>query len=218
MLIPALVPLNGLENTMVAADLARRGKGAYVLRGRPGVKLALRLAPKRTAGGSAIIDLYATNETKKILALCPPFRQIIGDGKWWYYRAPGSLSMLMRAFGSRKDPFIYIKSGQRAKVGAVVPIGLSPGRHTVRVAVCHARNTWVDPSPMAYDGPPITHKVPSAWTGVLVSNELAVDIPAPAAANKNQGQSYLCVSDVYPRSGRASGEVSYPFGPPSNHP
>jgi len=37
---------------------------------------------------------------------------------------------------------------------------------------------------MAYDGPPITRKVPGAWTGVLVSGELAIDIPAPAAANK----------------------------------
>ena len=181
MLNQALAPLNELENAMVAADLARRKTGAFLLRGRPGVKLSLRLAPKRAADGSAIIDLYATNETKKVLALCPPFPQVIGDGKPWHYRASDPLPMLIRAFSSRKDPFIYIKPGQRAKVGAIVAAGLSPGRHTVRVAVCHARDTWIDQSPVAYDGPPITHKVPGAWTGVLVSGELAIDIPAPAA-------------------------------------
>ena len=36
----------------------------------------------------------------------------------------------------------------------------------------------------AFQPPPITHKIPGAWTGVLVSDELAVDIPAPAAGNK----------------------------------
>lgn len=187
MLSQALVPLNELENAMVAPDLAKRGKGSYVLRGRPGVKLTLRLAPKRAAGGSPIIDLYATNETKKVVALCPPFPQIIGDGKPWHYRAHGSLSMLTHAFG-RTDPFIYIKPGQTAKVSAVVAAGLSPGKHTVRVAARHGRDAWIDPSPMACDGPPITRKVPGAWTGVLVSNELAVDIPAPAAANKKAAE------------------------------
>jgi len=179
MLTKALEPLNELENAMVAADLARRKTGAFVLRGRPGVKLSLRLAPKRADDGSAIIELYATNETKKVLALCPPFPQVLGDGKPWHYRASDPLPMMIRAFDGGKDPFIYIKPGQRAKIGAAVATGLSPGRHTVRLAVCHACDTWIDQRPVAYDGPPITHKIPSAWTGVLVSGEMTIDIPTP---------------------------------------
>ena len=188
MLTKALEPLNELENAMVAADLARRKTGAFVLRGRPGVKLSLRLAPKRAADGSAIIELYATNETKKVLALCPPFPQILGDGKPWHYRPSDPLPMMIRAFDGGKDPFFYIKPGQRAKVGAAVAAGLSPGRHTVRVAVCHACDTWIDQRPVAYDGPPITRKIPGTWTGVLVSGELAIDIPTPAAANKKAAE------------------------------
>jgi len=188
MLNKALAPLNELESAMVATDLPKRKTGAYVLRGRPGVKLSLQLAPKRTADGSEIIDLYVTNETKKPLALCPPFPQVIVDGKPWHYRPPDALSMLIRAFDGGKDPFIYIKPGQNAKVGAVAAVGLSPGRHTVHVAVCHARDTWLDQRPAAYDGPPITRKIPGAWTGVLVSKELAVDIPAPAAPKKTAAE------------------------------
>ena len=180
MLNQALVPLDELENAMVAGELAKRGKGAYVLRGRPGVKLTLRLAPKNAAA-SPTIDLYATNETKKVVALCPPFPQIIGNGRRWHYHGDRRLSLLLiRAFGSGNDPFIYIKPGQTAKVSAVVAAGLSPGKHTVRVAARHARDSWLDMRPTYHDGRPITRKVKNAWTGVLVSGELAVDVPAPA--------------------------------------
>lgn len=187
MLSQALVPLNELENTMVAADLAKRQKGSYVLRGRPGVKLTIRLSPTREAAGT-VVDLYATNETKGVLGLYPPFTQIIGDGKPWHYGGPGCLSMLTHAFGRDRDPFIYIKPGQTAKVSAVVVAGLSAGRHTVRVAAGHLCDYWIDVRPTFHDGPPITRKVPGAWTGVLVSGELAIDIPTPAAAKKKAAE------------------------------
>jgi len=187
MVSQALVPLNDLENATVAADLAKRPKGSYALRGRPGVKLTIRLSPRRDVGGT-FVDLYATNETKGVLALFPPFMQIIGDGKPWHYRAHGSLSMLTHAFGSDRDPFIYIKPGQTAKVGAAVVAGLSAGRHTVRVAAGHPYDYWVDMRPTFHDGAPITRKVPGAWTGVLVSGEMTIDIPTPAAANKKAAE------------------------------
>ena len=189
MLSQALVPLNELENAAIAADLGKRGKGAYVLRGRPGVKLTLRLAPKNAAGASPTIDLYATNQTKQqVVPLCPPFTQIIGDGKPWHYRAHGSLPMLTHAFGSGKDPFIHIKPGQTAKVGAAVVAGLSAGRHTVRVAAGHPCDYWVDMRPTFHDGPPVARKVTGAWTGVLVSGEMTIDIPTPAAAKKKAAE------------------------------
>ncbi len=187
MVSQALAPLNDLENATIAADLAKRPKGSYALRGRPGVKLTIRLSPRREAYGT-VVDLYATNQTKNVAALWTPFTQIIGDGKPWHYRAHGSLSMLTHAFGRDRDPFIYIKPGQTTKVGTVVVTGLSAGRHTVRVAAGHPYDYWVDMRPTFHDGAPITRKVPGAWTGVLVSGEMTIDIPTPAAAKKKAAE------------------------------
>ena len=179
MLNRTLAPLNDLENSVVAADMPRRRKDAYVLRGPAGVKLDVRLAPKRGANGSVIIDLYATNETQKAAALCTPIRQILADRKLWHHPGLSPLSMRRRVFGGVKDPFIYIKPGQAAKIGTVAAVGLSPGKHTIRIATGHIHDAWIDWSPMAYDGPSITRKVPAAWTGVLVSDELVINVPPP---------------------------------------
>lgn len=180
----AVAPLDALEDAAVAAP---RGKDAYVLRGRPGVKLTIRLSPKRSAFGT-VVDLYVTNQTKQVVALCPPYLQVIRDGKPRHDHARSSLWLgLTHVLNGRKDPFTYIQPGRSAKIKSRV-VALSPGKHTVRIAAGHLRDYWVDVRPTFLDGLPVRRKVPSAWTGVLVSGEMTIDIPTPAAANKKAAE------------------------------
>jgi len=172
----AVVPLDALEDAAVAAP---RGKDSYVLRGRPGVKLTIRLSPKRSDLGT-VVDLYVTNQTKGVVALYPAFVQTIRDGRPWHHHAHSSLWLgAGLGLGGRKDPFTYIEPGRSVKIKSWI-VALSPGKHTARIAVGHLRDYWVDVRPSFADGPPANHKVPTAWTGVLVSNELTVQVPAPA--------------------------------------
>ena len=175
----AVARLDALEDATVAAGAASHGKDPYVLRGRPGVKLTIRLSPKRSEFGT-VVDLYVTNQTKGVVALYPAFLQTIRDGKPWHPHAHSSLWLGAGVnLGGRKDPFTYIQPGRSVKVKSWI-VALSPGKHTVRIATGHLRDYWVDVRPTFADGPPALRKVPSAWTGALVSNELTVQVPAPA--------------------------------------
>ena len=177
----AVAGLDALEDAAVAAGAASRGKGPYTLRGRPGVKLTIRLSPKPDPAGTAV-DIYATNETRQAVALCPPFWQIIRNGKPWHAHAHGALWLGATAvLGGVKAPFTTIEPGRSAKVKSEV-VAVPPGRYAVRIAADYLRDYWVDLRPTFADGPPAVRKVPSAWTGALVSNELTVQVPAPAAA------------------------------------
>ena len=176
----AVAGLDALEDAAVAAGAASRGKGPYVLRGRPGVELTIRLSPKRSTFGT-VVDLYATNQTKQRVALCPPFLQIIRDGKPWHHHAHSSLPLgVVAVLSGREDPFTTIEPGRSAKIKSRV-VSLSPGKHTVRIAAGYLRDYWVDVRPTFHDGAPVTRKVNTAWTGALVSNELTVHAPAPTS-------------------------------------
>jgi len=171
-------PLFDLEVAASAHAVEKHGKKSFVLRGKPGVGLTLKRAPKARKG-AVIVELHAQNLTDHNLALdAGGAVEVLQDGKT---RVDNFLSQwgfegVMPSEGRWKDPFIYLKPGERKIIRTVSVGDLKPGVQTLRVAVQQARDGWLDASPIRHDGAPIFRKVKHAWTGVVVSKELKLKL------------------------------------------
>ncbi len=169
--------LAALENAAIARALAGRGKGPFVLRGREGIELTIHPGKPRPGAGGPLLELRQTNRGDAPAAVLPGPCEVILDGKLWLGPAPADAQPMLPSAGGTKDPFVRLKPGESRAVWRLALAGLPPGRHTVRVACWHPHTGWLDIRPMAGDAPPVYRRVPSAWTGVVVSNELEVRVP-----------------------------------------
>ena len=168
-------PVLELEDAAIAADLAGRGPGSYVLRGSPGPVLTASLAEGAGPDGLTL-DLWETNSSDREVAVHPGHAQVIRDGKS-LLRMVGEGGMPFETLMSNtKDPFLYLKPGEKVKLGSL-PIGTrSPGTYRLRVAWSHDRAGWLDVTPTYRDGRPVWRKIDKAWVGVVVSNEVTVTV------------------------------------------
>jgi len=173
------------EDAAIAADFAKRDKQSYVLRGGPGLVLTAHVAEKPGPDGP-IVELWETNTSARVVAIHPGYAQRIRDGRTCALLASMPGLFFEPLVSGNKDPFLYLKPGEKLKVGSVVLGTRSPGSYRLRVAWCHDRDGWLDVTPTYHDGSPVWRKVENAWTGVLVSNELTIEITGGAEPIKGR--------------------------------
>jgi len=168
----SLAPVVELENRLVADDLAAHPKESHVFRGTPGIVATIRPTTTAAVKGSCAIDFFEENRAGTALAVGPGYCEVIVDGKI----RPVRVGALRRG-SLDKTPFVTLKPGARERVGTRYVGPLAPGRHRVQLILAHQDDGWMDLTPRYYDGAPEFRKVEDAWTGVVVSDEITIDVP-----------------------------------------
>ena len=149
------------------------------------------LDAKLAHDGSYVVMVSVRNTTSGVLAFVPntvvevildraakPDRLLDQIGRPQLHRWPGGT-----------DPFIYLQPGETRNLAGVDLGRIGPGEHTIRIVKHHSENGWTDMRPTCHDGRPKYRRVDSAWTGVVVSNELTLvvpDNPATTATDRDE--------------------------------
>lgn len=165
--------LDSLEEVAISNSLEAEGSGPFILIGRKGLSVELDDLQVDSTG-LASVSIYERNRSWQSLSVYPPKYQVIVDGVPQFHRGIG---ILIRGHRPGVDPFFHLKPGDRIMTMKRVFLGkLSPGKHVVRVALCHAHDRWTDLGPTIVDGRPAVVEVEDSWMGVAVSEELSVSV------------------------------------------